>query len=494
MRIATGCIGHETNTFSSIPTSLDDFKLQRSYHVGDEIISAFRQTSTITGGFIESSEKLGIQIVPLLWTFATPSGKIEQAAYDTLKGEFLDLLRNAGELDGVLLDLHGAMATEEIEDAEGDLIRSVREIVGSLPIVVTLDLHANITAEMAEYSDTIIGFDTYPHVDCYDRGVEAGQVIFDIVQGNVRPTMAFRQLPLLTSPPAQCTMKPLMSGVVEQLHALEAEPGVVTATLAMGFPFADIRDAGVTVLVTTNDDQQLAEQHADRFAKYIWDMREAFNLNLVSVEEAIEIANGTDGQPIVLAEGSDNPGGGGPCDGTIILRKFIEADVQDAVIAIIADPESVSLAIEAGVGNTAALNVGGKTIPLHGDPVPLTGYVKTISDGNFVHKGPMARGVRSSLGRTAVIRVGGVEIILTERRFQPLDAEVLRSVGIEPRDRKLIALKSAVHFRADYTPIAHEILEADTPGVHSADLFSYDYQKVRRPIYPLDTDAEFQQA
>ena len=491
MRIATGCIGHETNTFSSIPTSLDDFKLQRSYHVGDEIISTFRQTSTITGGFIESSEKLGIEIVPLLWTFATPSGKIEQAAYDTLKGEFLDLLRNARELDGVLLDLHGAMATEEIEDAEGDLIQSVREIVGSLPIVVTLDLHANITAEMAEYSDTIIGFDTYPHVDCYDRGVEAGQVIFDIVQGNVRPTMAFRQLPLLTSPPAQCTMKPLMSGVVEQLHALETEPGVVTATLAMGFPFADIRDAGVTVLVTTNDDQQLAEQRADRFAKYIWDMREAFNLNLVSVEEAIEIANGTDGQPIVLAEGSDNPGGGGPCDGTIILRKFIEADVQDAVIAIIADPESVSLAIEAGVGNTVGLNVGGKTIPLHGDPVPLTGYVKTISDGNFVHKGPMARGVRSSLGRTAVIRVGGVEIILTERRFQPLDAEVLRSVGIEPRDRKIIALKSAVHFRADYTPIAHEILEADTPGVHSADLFSYDYQKVRRPIYPLDTDVEF---
>ena len=491
MRIATGCIGHETNTFSSVPTSIDDFKIQRSYHIGDKIISTFRQTNTITGGFIESSEKLGIQIVPLLWTFATPSGAVEQQAYDTLKGEFLDLLRNAGQIDGVFLDLHGAMATEEIEDAEGDLIRSVREIVGSLPIVVTLDLHANITAEMAEYSDTIIGFDTYPHVDCYDRGVEAAEVISDIVQGTIRPTMAYRQLPLLTSPPAQCTMKPLMSGVVDQLHALETEPGVVTATLSMGFPFADIHDAGVSVLITTNDDQQLAEQHANTFAKYIWDMREAFNLNLVSVEKAIEITNQSEGQPIVLAEGSDNPGGGGPCDGTIILRKFIEADVQDAVIAIIADPESVALAIEAGVGNTVALNVGGKTIPLHGEPVALTGYVKTISDGNFVHKGPMARGVRSSLGRTTVVKVGGIEIILTERRFQPIDAEVLRSVGIEPRDRKLIALKSAVHFRADYTPIAHEILEADTPGVHSADLFSYDYQKVRRPIYPLDGDAEF---
>ena len=491
MRIATGCIGHETNTFSSVPASIDDFK--RSYHIGDEIISAFRQTSTITGGFIESSENLGIQIVPLLWTFAMPSGAVEQGAYDTLKGEFLDLLRNAGQIDGVLLDLHGAMATEEIEDAEGDLIRSVREIVGSLPIVVTLDLHANITAGMAEYSDTIIGFDTYPHVDCYDRGVEAAQVISDIVRGNIHPTMAYRQLPLLTSPPAQCTMKPLMSGVVEHLHALETEPGVITATLSMGFPFADIRDAGVSVLVTTDGDQQLAERHADKFAEYIWDMREAFTPNLVSVEEAIEIANRADGQPIVLAEGSDNPGGGGPCDGTIILRKFIEADVRDAVIAIIADPESVGLAIQAGVGNTVGLNVGGKTIPLHGDPVALTGYVKTISDGQFVYKGPMGRGVRSSLGRTTVVKVDGVEIILTERRVQPIDAEVLRSVGIEPRDRKLIALKSAVHFRADYTPIAHEILEVDTPGVHSPDLFSYDYQKVRRPIYPLDTDVEFRQ-
>jgi microcystin degradation protein MlrC len=284
-----------------------------------------------------------------------------------------------------------------------------------------------------------------------------------------------------------------MSGVVEQLHALETEPGVVTATLSMGFPFADIRDVGVSVLVTTNNDQQLAEQHADKFAKYIWDMREAFDPNLVSVEEAIEITNQSEGQPIVLAEGSDNPGGGGPCDGTMILRKFIEADVQDAVIAIIADPESVALAIEAGVGNTVALNVGGKTIPLHGDPVALTGYVKTISDGKYVNKGPMARGVRNALGRAAVVKVGGVEIILTERRVQPIDTEVLRSVGIEPRDRKLIALKSAVHFRADYTPIAHEILEVDTPGVHSPDLFSYDYQKVRRPIYPLDTDVEFRQ-
>ncbi|MCY4568578.1 MAG: MlrC C-terminal domain-containing protein, partial [Candidatus Poribacteria bacterium] len=188
----------------------------------------------------------------------------------------------------------------------------------------------------------------------------------------------------------------------------------------------------------------------------------------------------------VLADGADNPGGGGPCDGTTILQKFIEADVQDAVIAVIADSESVAQAVEAGVGNSVRLNVGGKTDTQHGAPVSLTGSVKTLSDGRFILKGPMGRGTAGNMGRTAVVQVGGIEIILTERRIQPYDAQVLRSVGIEPKARKLIALKSAVHFRADYTPIAHQILDVDTPGVHSPNLFSYDYQKLRRPIYPID--------
>lgn len=485
MRIAVGCIGHETNTFSPVATTIDNFK-KGSYHRGDEIIAAFQGTRTITGGFLDVAEQLNLQPVPLLWAFATPSGMVEQAAYQTLKAEFLTLLQNAGKLDGVLLDLHGAMVTDELEDAEGDLIQAVREIVGETWIVTTLDLHANITAKMAQSSDVIIGFDTYPHVDCYERGFEAGQLLFGMNQGKIQPTMAYRQLPLLTTPPAQCTMKPPMTDVISALHALETESGVVTATLSMGFPFADITDAGVSVLVTTNGDMALAEAHADRFAADIWEMREQFTFNLHTVEDAIEIANQTDGNPVVLADGADNPGGGGPCDGTTILQKFIKADLQKAVIAVIADPESVAQAVAVGVGNSVRLNVGGKTDTQHGGPVALTGLVKTLSDGRFIHKGPMGRGTAGNMGRTAVVQVGGIEIILTERRIQPYDAQVLRSVGIEPTARKLIALKSAVHFRADYTPIAHQILDVDTPGVHSPNLFGYRYQKLRHPIYPLD--------
>ena len=485
MRIAVGCIGHETNTFSPVATTIDSFK-KGSYHRGDEIITAFRGTRTITGGFLDVAEQLNLQPVPLLWAFATPSGMVEHSAYQTLKTEFLTLLQNAGKLDGVLLDLHGAMVTDELEDAEGDLIQAVRETVGETWIVTTLDLHANITANMAHHSDVIIGFDTYPHVDCYERGFEAGQLLFSMNQEKIQPTMAYRQLPLLTAPPAQCTMKPPMTDVINALHDLETERGVVTATLSMGFPFADITDAGVSVLVTTNGDTTLAETYADQFATHIWEMREQFTFNLHAVEAAIEIANRTAGKPIVLADGADNPGGGGPCDGTTILQKFIDADVQDAVIAVIADPKSVAQAVEAGVGNSVQLNVGGKTDTQHGAPVALTGSVKTLSDGRFILKGPMGRGTTGNMGRTAVVQVGGIEIVLTERRIQPYDAQVLRSLGIEPTARKLIALKSAVHFRADYTPIAHQILDLDTPGVHSPNLFSYDYQKLRRPIYPLD--------
>jgi microcystin degradation protein MlrC len=490
MRIATGCIGHETNTFTPVPTTLDDFK-QFAYHTGDDLISTFAGTGTMTGGYIQRCAELEIELVPLLWTFATPAGVIEQQAYESLKAEFLDHLRQAGEIDGVLLDLHGAMVTEEHEDAEGDLIGAVRQIVGALPIVTTLDLHGNITTEMVKQSDVIIGYDTYPHTDMYERGLEAAKVIYDIVRGNLRPTMSYRQIPLITGPPAQCTMKPLMAGAIKRLHALEERPAVVTATLSMGFPFADIRDAGTSVLVVTNDDQHLAEQCAAEYARYIWDMREKFGIDHIPIEEALERANSTDGGPFVLAEGADNPGGGGPCDGTFILRALIETDAQDAVVAVIADPQSVGQAIQAGVGNHVDLNVGGKTIPLHGEPVALRGYVKGIFDGRVVFKGEMARGKVAEMGRTVVLQVGGVEIILTEERLQPFDAEVIRSVGIEPRERKLIALKSAVHFRAAFTPIAHEIIEVDTPGVHSPDLFTYDYKKLRRPMYPLDEDTQY---
>jgi len=495
MRVLSACIAHETNTFSTVPTTLADFRhASPQPDPGDgtgfggdaPIRQAFAGTHSMAGGFLDGANEQGLDLEMLLWTFATPGGIVLQEAYEFLRDLLLRRLRQAGPADGILLHLHGAMVSEEHEDVEGDLLTAVRQQIGPrTPLVVTTDLHANMTAAMATPADIIVGYDEYPHNDMYERGVEGARLLGDMLAGRLSPAMAYRQLPLITMPPKQCTIIEPMRSLLAFAHELEARPGIANVTLAMGFPFADIHDAGVSVLVTADSDQALAEATADEMAAAIWARRDDFTVRLTPVAEAIEYARTHEGLT-VLADGSDNPGGGGPCDGTVVLQHLIEADMQDAVVAIIVDPDSAERAAQAGVGNSVSLMLGGKTDDRHGAPVPVTAYVRLISDGTFVEQGPMGRGVTAQLGRTAVLVVGGVEVVVTERRLQPLDAELLRSVGIEPTRRRLVALKSAVHFRSTYQDLAARIFDLDTPGVHRPDFAAYEYRRLRRPLYPLD--------
>ncbi|MBD3292912.1 MAG: microcystin degradation protein MlrC, partial [Armatimonadia bacterium] len=294
------------------------------------------------------------------------------------------------------------------------------------------------------------------------------------------------QVPMLIGPPRQCTLMPPMAEIIAMAHEAEEREGVLNVTVSGGFPFADIHDCGASVVVTTDDDRAMAEEIAREIGDAIWVRREDFRVRLTPVEDAIEHAVRTGEGPVVLADGSDNPGGGAPCDGTVMLQALVEANVPGSTVAIIVDPEAVAQAIEAGVGNEVALQVGGKTDDRHGPTLTLTGYVRLISDGLYANRGPMYTGVVSAMGRAVVFVVGEVEIVLTEQRIQPYDCQALRSVGIEPRDRLLIGLKSAVHFRADYGPIASAIFETDTPGVHNPDVTLYQFKRVRRPIWPLD--------
>ena len=428
-----------------------------------------------------------MDLVPTLLANATPGGTIEESAYRRLKAMLLERLRAVLPVDGVLLDLHGAMVTDDHQDAEGDIISFVRDLVGqSVPIVATLDLHANITALMAEQADVLIGYDTYPHVDMGDRGVEALNLIADTAAGVVRPTMAYRQLPLITMPPLQCTLRQPMHRLLERLHAIESEAGVLTATLSMGFPFGDIHDTGVSVLVTTDGDGPLAETKARALADEVWQERDEFGVDLTPVREVLRYVREEATGLVVLADGSDNPGGGGPSDGTVILRALLDEGTEGTVVGVLCDPETVAQAHEAGVGATIDAVISGKTDRLHGDPVRTQAYVRTLGDGEFVYRGPMGRGARGHLGRTAVLVIAGTEVVISARRDQLRDAEMLRTVGIEPLHRRLLAVKSAVHFRADIGTLAERIFDADTPGVHRPDLSSYTYRRVRRPIYPLD--------
>ncbi|MFA5646461.1 MAG: M81 family metallopeptidase [Candidatus Ratteibacteria bacterium] len=496
MRVLVAGISTETNTFASTPTTLDDFKwrqgtlssdeYQDGFPHGKSILNRFRGTRSVVGGFITVAEKDGIELDFLMGNHATPGGIVQQDAYDVLKEILLKRIDGANGYQGILLNLHGAMVTESIQDVEGDLLAAVREKVGpAIPIIATLDLHANSTKKMAENANVLIGYDLYPHTDLFERGVEAAETMKRIIQGKIVPTLAWYQLPLITMPPKQCTLIEPMKSLLKKAHTMEEEDKVINVTLSMGFPFSDIYDAGVSVLVTTNNDQLLAETLAKEMAQKIWDTREEFSVSFTPIAEAIEYAATQAKGVVILSDGSDNPGGGAPCDGTTILQEFINHNVQNAVIAIIVDPESVAKAVEAGVGNNVTLHLGGKTDNKHGAPVHLTAYVKLLSDGTFIPEGPMNKGVLHNMGRTAVLVKDGIEIVVTERRLQPYDTALLQSVGIEPTKKRIIALKSAVHYRSTYQAIADRIFEADTPGVHRFDFNALTYNNLRTPLYPL---------
>ena len=495
MKIISGGIQHETNTFARGQTTTVDFV--RDSHLGldmpggQAIVDRFADTATVHGGYIAGAEEAGFELVPVLNVRAQPSGIVEKASFDYLLELLVNRIVRELPADGILLDLHGAMVVAGHEDAEGEIVRGVREVAGfDMPVVVTLDLHANISPALAQRATVIIGYDTYPHVDMGERGHEAARLMGRLVRAEVQPVQAYRQLPLATMPPMQCTLREPMQTLVRELHELEAHPGIVTATVAMGFSFADIHDMGVSVLVTADGDGELAGTSADRLTARLWQLRDELQPQLTSIDEAMRLARDTDGGVVIFADGSDNPGGGAPCDGTVALQAMIDADFQGGLVGLMYDPETVRQARANGVGQRFGAVIGGKTDDRHGPPVRAVAEVVGLSDGRFEYGGAMARGLQDTLGEAALLRVGGIDIVTCSQRRQLLDRAMLRTVGVDPATYRLLVAKSAVHFRADLGPVASAILDGDTPGIHRPDFSCFDYERVRRPLYPLDAGAQ----
>ena len=279
-----------------------------------------------------------------------------------------------------------------------------------------------------------------------------------------------------------------MQSLMQEVFTMEAEPGILTATVSMGFPFADIVHAGVSVLVTSDADPALAEQEASALANRIWTLRDQLQPRLTSIEKVMQYTNQQDDGLVIFADGSDNPGGGAPCDGTVALQALLAANFQGAVVGVLYDPETASQAHAAGIGAELDAIIGGKTDDQHGAPVVARARVQALSDGKYVHHGAMMQGLPGDFGPMAVLVIGGVEVVVATYRRQLLDRNMLQIVGITPQDRRLLVAKSAVHFRADLGPLASKIFDADTPGIHRPDFSCFDYQQVRRPIYPLDQE------
>jgi microcystin degradation protein MlrC len=372
------------------------------------------------------------------------------------------------------------------------VLQRVRAAAGAeMPIVATLDLHANVGPDMLEFATALIPFDTYPHIDNAERGKEAVRLAARSAAGEIAPVMASRKLPVLPDGPRQFSGVEPTKSIMALVHEIESRPRVLTAGVCFAFPWADCPFPGMTVTVVTDGDPALADSLAQEIADYIWSRHTEFKTDLWSVEEAIHEAMSTELGPVVLADLGDNPGGGTAADGTSILWGLLDLGADGAVVSTIRDPDVVAIAFAAGEGAEIETTLGGKTDQRHGYPIPITATVVRLSDGRFVYEGPMDQGVHDTLGRTAVLSVHGrygheVQVIVCERRVQSLDTAILRSQGIEPAECKIIALKSAVHFRGAFMPIASRILEVDTPGLTSLDYTRFPYERLTRPIWPMD--------
>lgn len=490
LRIAVAGFSHETNTFVTARTDLEEFVANGLYR--GEALLDLRGTNTVVGGAVDAiAARDDLKLLPLLATSAIPGGLVTARAVEAIEGEIAEGLARSRP-DAVVLDLHGAMVTELSDDGEAATLRRMRDVVGpGVPIVAVLDLHANISQEMVDLADVLLPYHTYPHVDNAERGAEAVTLAARIACGQVRPASALVKLPLLPPGPKQFSGVEPTRSIMERAFALERRSGVVNVGVAFAFPYADCPFPGMAVVVTTDGDPARAGGLAREMGDFIWERREEFRPNAVTVEEAIHAAMAEPTGPVVLADLGDNPGGGTPCDGTALLWGLLDLGPRGAALAVMADPEAVDRAFAAGAGSRVVLALGGKTDELHGYPIPVAATVRSLSDGGFTYAGPMDAGRRDTLGRTAVLVCDGrygnsVEVIVCERRVQPYDMAVFRSQGIEPTERQILVVKSAVHFRGSFGPIARRIVEVDTPGLTSIDLARFPYRRLKRPIWPLD--------
>jgi len=483
MRLITGGIMHETHTFSVEPTTVESFGIER----GPDILR-FAGTNHSMGGVIDAAAALGIDLVPTFLTGCVSTGTPSRETFETVLDELVARISAELPADGVVLTLHGAMVAEGFDDAEGEIVRRVREVVGpDLPIAVTLDFHTNLGQKMVDLTTIVTTYDTYPHVDLNDRAQEAVQLLARVIKGEIKPTMALTKPPLLPVPQAMHTAKPPFKTLFDRAFEMERTGEALTVTVAGGFPYADIPDAGVGFLVTTDNDSAKAQALATELAVLAWSLREGMIVTNTPVDQAVAEAIAFPEGPVMLVDVGDNIGGGTPGDGAVLLRELIKQNAQGAVM-VVADAESVRQAIAAGVRNTVKLTVGGKTDRLHGDPVDLEGYVKLITDGRWVHEGPENAGVPFEGGPSVLLHVGGISLILTTHKSMPGDQQQLKSFGIIPSEQRIIVVKAAVRWRGGYGEIAKHAIHVDTPGLGSVDLHRFAFKNIRRPIYPMDLD------
>jgi microcystin degradation protein MlrC len=488
LKIVIAQMKHETNTFSPVPTPLARFARGGGKPPQDrEAYAAYKGTGAAIAAFFDLAEAAGAEMVIPVAGMAWPSGPVEEAAFEAMAQPICAAV--AAGCDAVLLDLHGAMVTRDRDDGEGELLTRIRAIAPDVPIGVALDMHANVSPAMVEGATVIAGYQTYPHVDVYDTGARAARPVLAMLQGRSRPIMAWGRRPMLPHVMRQASEDWPNAALQARCREMEQQ-GALSASVFVGFPHADIPDAGLSAVVVTDGDPALARRWCDELLDMAWDAREGFVYRTGPLEEALARAAALQEAPVVLLDHCDNAASGGTMDSMHVLGAVLDAGLENVAAFAIYDPEAVQEMIRAGVRAKVTVSLGGKldmpALGLRGQPRSVTGTVKMISDGRYRNRGPMSRGVLTDMGPTVVLDTGRVEIVVISNQQEPNDYACFTSLGIDPEAKRFLLLKSRVHWRAGFKSVTRAVIECDGIGVCTSDYGKLDFRRVRRPAYPLD--------
>jgi len=482
MRIGVLGVHQECNTFSPILTTLEDFHLR----LGPELVDHWRGTRTEIGGFLDVLERPDVEIVPILAGWAITKGRILESEFSRMKQILADSLRAALPLDGMLVALHGAMCAEGADDAEGALLEVIRGVAGaSLPLCLTLDLHANVTERICRLADAVIGYRTYPHVDLHETATSAGEVLLRVLAGEPRPRTVMQKIPMIVPGENMQTAYGPFAEVWSYGKSLQT-PEIESFSVFGVQAWLDIEEMGGAVLAVTHRDEAKAREFCRLVAKRFWDLKKDFEVSFPPPDVAIKEALETPGQPVVLSESSDSPTAGSPGDSADMLRALLDGAPGVPATLWLRDEAAVEQAEQGQAGAKLRVSLGGAYDKVNRHPVTVDAEVLRFSDGNFVMTGSQYSGMKTSMGRATVLQVGAVTVLVSKLPAINIDPQLFRSQGIEPREKKIVVVKSATAFRAEYKPFAAKILMVDTPGVSTPNIRSIPFHHVSRPIYPLD--------
>ncbi len=492
MKVGLAMMSHETNTFSPVITDLDRFSGGHGTPLaGETALEVYRNTASCLGGYIEVAQQRKADLVMGIAASAPPSGPVENDAYEYMCKAIVSL---AGQVEALMLDLHGAMATKTYNDGEGELLKRIRQAYPDLPIAISLDMHANITSDMVNNCTVLTGYHTYPHIDMDGTARRAANLFFDMLEGKTQPVMAWDNAPMLPHVMRQGT-DDLPNKALQQ-RAKQLEQGTcLGVSLFTGFPHADIPDAGLSAVVVTDNNPAKAQQVVDELLDQAWQDREQFVYHptpLTTSMQTAQQAAATAGEgPVILLDHYDNTASGGTMDTTEVLAAVLDAGLEDVAVFGFYDPEVVQQMAAAGVGAQVSVSLGGKlpmpALTQQSRPLELTGEVKLLSNGKFKARVEMARGLTINMGPSAVLALpNNVDIAIISRHIEPYDPECFRCLGLEPLNRKFVMLKSRIHYRVGFRDLAKQIVECAGCGVCTSDYNELTFAKVRRPIYPLD--------